>query len=269
MTGEETDTRTPRLSAEDEALIDTLRADAIRVDWEVAFGGKSAGNRHLERVARLADYLIGSAIEAGEAPDTFVTRAGAALHDLGLIFGNRDHARTGAVLGEALLRFLGIEEPRRSAIVACVRSHDYGVDEAVSEPVPPATIEARIVHDADTLDKLGPLGAIRHAWKLSVDPDRDRTAVELLAFIPGHLAERAGRLHLPAARDLAGRYQARLDAFAVDPTAALPILERITAGARAGRPTEAIVLSLSSAFPGSAFVAAAREQLDLGYLDRT
>ena len=269
MTRNGAGTQAARLSGEDESLIARLRAEAIRVDWEVAFGGKSAGNRHLDRVARLADHLLESAVDAGEAPDAFVTRAGAALHDLGLIFGNQDHARTGAVLCEALLRFLAIEEPRRSAIVACVRSHDSGVDEAVSDPVPPATIEARIVHDADTLDKLGPLGAIRHAWKLSVDPDRTWTAAELLGFIPGHLTERAGHLHLPAARDLAGRYRAALAAFAADPETAIPILVRIVAGARAGRPTEAIVAPLASEFPSSAFVAAAREQLELSYLERT
>src|SRR5687768_4221729 len=148
----------PVLSASDEATVALLRREAIQVDWEVAFGGKSAGNRHLERVARLADYLVEAARAAGERPDPFVTHAGAAIHDVGLILGNRDHARTGATICEALLRFLGIEEPRRSAIVACVRSHDFGTDEAASEPAPPPTIEAKIVHDADTLDKLGPLG---------------------------------------------------------------------------------------------------------------
>jgi hypothetical protein len=258
--------RSMRLSVEDDALISALRMHAIRVDWEVAFDGKSAGNCHLERVARLADYLIDAAVAAGEEPDLFVTRAGAALHDTGLIFGNRDHPRTGAVLCEALLRFLGIEEPRRSAIVACVRSHDFGVDEAVSAPVPPATIEAKIVHDADTLDKLGPLGAIRHAWKLSVDLERLRTAGELLAFIPGHLAERAGHLHLPAARDLAGRYQASLDAFAAASTTAEAILDRVMTAARAGSPTEEIVAALAARFPASQFVAAARDQIELRYL---
>lgn len=257
-----------RLAIDDDSLIAELRRRAIEVDWEVAFDGKSAGNRHLERVARLTDYLLDAAVAAGESPDPFVTRAGAALHDLGLIFGNRDHARTGAVLCEALLRFLGVEEPRRSAIVACVRSHDYGVDEAVSAPVPPATIEARIVHDADTLDKLGPLGAVRHAWKLSVDPERAWTAGELLAFLPVHLSERAGHLHLPSARDLGRRFQTELDAFAADPAMAETVLERVMAAARAGRPTEAIVAALDAEFPASPFVAAARNQIDLTYLER-
>jgi hypothetical protein len=257
----------PPLSPSDAAAIEALRVSAVRVDWEVAFAGKSAGNRHLERVARLTDYLLEAAWRSGERPDPFVTRAGAAIHDIGLILGNRDHARTGAVVCEALLRFLRIEEPRRSAIVACVRSHDHGVDEAVSVPVPPATLEARIVHDADTLDKLGPLGAIRHAWKLGVDPERTWTAAELLAFVPDHLAERAGHLHLAAARDLAGRYQMTLDDLSANPVIALPILNRVMAGARAGRPTEAIVAALAAEFPDSPFVAAARDQLDLRYLD--
>ena len=257
----------PPLAPEDGALVAKLRADAIRVDWEVAFDGKSAGNRHLERVARLTDFLLDAAWATGERPDVFVTRAGAAIHDVGLILGNRDHARTGAVVCEALLRFLGVEEPRRSGIVACVRCHDYGIDEAVAAPVPPATVEARIVHDADTLDKLGPLGLIRHTWKLSVDPDRAWTADELVAFVPAHLAARAGHLHLPTARRLAGRRQAALDAFVADPSTATAVLERIMAGARAGRPTEAIVEALAAEFPASPFVAAAQAQLAMSDLE--
>ena len=256
----------PTMAATDQTTLDQLLNEAIRVDWEVAFAGKSAGNRHLERVARLTDYLLEAAWAAGERPDPFVTRAGAAIHDVGLILGNRDHARTGAIVCEALLRFLQIEEPRRSAIVACVRSHDFGTDEAASDPAPPATIEAQIVHDADTLDKLGPLGAIRHTWKLSVDPERVWTAAELLDFLPGHLAERASHLHLAAARRLAGRYGEALDRFVADRAEAAPVLETVMRGARRGRPTEAIVAELRQTFPGSAFVAAAAEQLELRYL---
>jgi hypothetical protein len=258
--------RLSALTQSEQALVDHLLREAIRVDWEIAFGGKSAGNRHLERVARLTDHLIEAAWQAGERPDPFVTRAGAAIHDVGLILGNRDHARTGATVCEALLRFLGIEEPRRSAIVACVRSHDYGTDEAAAEPVPPPTIEAKIVHDADTLDKLGPLGAIRHTWKLSVDPERAWTADQLLDFLPGHLAERASHLHLPAARELAGRYSAILVGFAADHAAAARVLELVMRGARAGRPTETIVAGLRESFPESAFAAAAVDQLELRYL---
>jgi HD superfamily phosphodiesterase len=259
----------PAISVADAATVDHLRREAIRVDWEVAFGGKSAGNHHLERVARLTDFLLEAAWAAGERPDSFVTLAGAAIHDVGLILGNRDHARNGAIVCEALLRFLGIEEPRRSAIVACVRSHDFGTDEAASDPVPPPTIEARIVHDADTLDKLGPLGAIRHTWKLSVDPERAWTAGELLDFLPGHLAERASHLHLEAARRLAGRYGEILARFVADRAGAMAVLEAIMGGARLGRPTEAIVAELGQTFPGSAFVGAAAEQLELKYLDTT
>ena len=37
-------------------LIDKIGKEAVRLDWEEAFGGKSYGNTHLYRVNKIAKY---------------------------------------------------------------------------------------------------------------------------------------------------------------------------------------------------------------------
>ena len=56
---------------------------AVKIDHEVAFGGKSKGNRHLWRVVKLARYI---AKKLGA--DVSVVEAGAWLHDTALPSGD-------------------------------------------------------------------------------------------------------------------------------------------------------------------------------------
>ena len=56
---------------------------ALKIDHDVAFDGKSKGNKHLFRVVRIAKFLS----QKTEA-DLFIVVAGALLHDTALPSGN-------------------------------------------------------------------------------------------------------------------------------------------------------------------------------------
>ena len=42
----------------DQAVIQRIKRDAIKLDWDVAFGGKARGNRHLFRINKIIKYLL-------------------------------------------------------------------------------------------------------------------------------------------------------------------------------------------------------------------
>ncbi len=236
--------------------LDRIRELALELDWHVAFGGKSAGNRHLERVSKIAGYLL---TDTGEkCGDRFVVLAGAWLHDVGLIVGNFAHATTGAKIAGALLRSMAIEEKTRERIEHCVEAHDRGTEGGGVEA---RTVEARIVHDADTLDKIGPLGVLRHSWKMSLGMPPEK----LLKILPAHLEERRSKLYLDVARRLAAPYAGMLEVFFADRKSAATVLRAIAECAKEGIPSEETVTRLEG-LASPAFVKILREQLELDAL---
>ena len=81
------------------------------------------------------------------------------LHDVGRDAQNRDsavdHAAEGAWMARAFLLAEGWPDPFADLVADCVRTHRYrGGD-------PPASIEARILFDADKLDASGAIGVAR------------------------------------------------------------------------------------------------------------
>jgi uncharacterized protein len=87
-----------------------------------------------------------------------VVTAAALLHDIGRpeemsCQGAICHAELGAGLAPAILRECGFtDEAFVAHVVACVRSHRFRGGTA------PATLEAKIVYDADKLDSIGAIG---------------------------------------------------------------------------------------------------------------
>lgn len=216
-------------------LLDRISRLAVELDWDVAFEGKSKGNHHLERVSKIAGHLLS---EVGEkCGDRLVVLAGAWLHDVGLINGNREHALRGKTIAGALLRCLGVEDATRERIEHCVEAHDRGVE---GRGVEATTIEAKIVHDSDTLDKIGPLGVLRHSWKMSLE----LTTTQLLTHLPKHLEERKKNLYLDISRGIAAPYEDALRDFFADETAALRVLETVGQCAQNGIPSEDVVRHL-------------------------
>jgi hypothetical protein len=184
-----------------------IESIAINYDWNLAFEGRSLGNMHLVRTVKLVKYLWERVLESNESEaasasgrELDIAVAGALLHDIGLVEGNIDHCRNGKIISENILRDIGIPEDLLTAILHCIETHDG--------EIPAFTLEAKLVHDADTIDKLGPLGALRHIWKLSLLGEPDLDSKKLLKIVPDHLDFRFNKLYLNESRDLAGSLQA-------------------------------------------------------------
>lgn len=95
-----------------------------------------------------------------EGADMLVLEAAAYLHDIGRADqdasrGALCHALLGAEKARSLLTALPLDPARRDNIVHCVRAHRFRDDHA------PASLEARVLFDADKLDAIGAVGVAR------------------------------------------------------------------------------------------------------------
>ena len=112
---------------------------------------------HIERVYRMSERLA-----KAEGADLEIVHAAALLHDAeGTAPGSaarlEHHLRSAAFAGE-ILKAEGWPEDRIAAVQHCIRAHRLRDDRE-----PPATIEAKCIFDADKLDVLGAIGAVRVA----------------------------------------------------------------------------------------------------------
>jgi len=137
----------------DDPVFAALLAEAQRVltaspachDWD-----------HTERVLHTARRLA-----VAEGADGRIVEFAAVLHDIGrpeelADQGRTCHAELGAQRVAELLPRLGVRNPAFFRAVAhCVRTHRHRRRDG--EPAP-ATLEAKIVHDADKLDAIGAVG---------------------------------------------------------------------------------------------------------------
>lgn len=113
------------------------------------------GFDHVLRVYRTAERLAQL-----EGADLEIVRAAALLHDVEGAApegGSRaNHHEASAGFAADVLRAEGWSEERIQAVQHCIRAHRYrGTNE------PPATLEAKVLFDADKLDVLGAIGAAR------------------------------------------------------------------------------------------------------------
>ncbi|MNQ79450.1 putative hydrolase [compost metagenome] len=109
---------------------------------------------HLQRVWHNAQRL-----QAEEGGDLEILLAGVLLHDCVAVEKNsplRSQAsRLATEKAMPLLRQLGWPEPRVRAVVHAIEAHSFSAN------IPPVTLEAKILQDADRLDSLGMLGVAR------------------------------------------------------------------------------------------------------------
>lgn len=163
----------------------------VQIDWNDAFAGKSKGNKHLFRVVKLARFM-GQKLGA----DAFIVEAGAWLHDTALPSGNDYDSEKNKKIVKNILKNVDLSEEELEKISECVACHE-GTGKAT-------TLEAKIVHDADVLEKSGILGIIRHTWKLTnsgkVSPDNitDKTAKDIV----DHLKWRGEMLQTPLGKKI-------------------------------------------------------------------
>lgn len=137
-------------------------------EWSQLFKAKasqlySAGDSshditHIERVVRMSHYLSGK-----EGADISIVMPAAWLHDVGgsdkSSMKRRKAASTQAGLF-ALKILSGMNYPdegRYAKIQHAIETHSFSAN------IPPHTIEAKVVQDADRLDSLGWIGIVRTA----------------------------------------------------------------------------------------------------------
>jgi len=110
---------------------------------------------HVLRVYRTAERLA-----RAEGADLEIVLAAALLHDAeGAAPGGEaraDHHHQSADFAAEVLRAEGWQEERIAAVQHCIRAHRYR-----DTREPPATLEAKILFDADKLDVLGAVGVAR------------------------------------------------------------------------------------------------------------
>lgn len=210
-------------------MIGRIREYALHMDWDVAFGGKSKGNRHLERTVKIAISL-----SKGKDAREDIVVAGAWLHDVGLHLGNEGHCFSGARFIRGFLEELRLDKADVEQITHCIEAHDG--------EVPARTIEAKIVHDSDTLDKMGPLGFIRHTWKIA--NITDFSPEKLAEDVEAHLPERLQRIYLSEAREKAARLDGELKSLLSDGELLLHLTSFVAEKSRSGIATDHIVEEL-------------------------
>lgn len=105
---------------------------------------------HVKRVQRLCLKLSGSV----EGTDSEVVEVAALLHDVGKFMEKEnsaiDHGSVSADMGEKFLNSIKFDEEKVAAICHAIRVHTHGVE--------PRSTEAKVLHDADFLDKMGAVG---------------------------------------------------------------------------------------------------------------
>ena len=136
----------------DRDAVERMRRVARRI-FSAARG--SHGWDHTLRVVRLCERM-----GPMEGADMTVLRIAAYLHDIGrsrqdAVSGALCHAAQGARMAARLLKPLNLSAERCHNVVHCIHSHRYRCDP------PPATLEARILFDADKLDAIGAVGVAR------------------------------------------------------------------------------------------------------------
>lgn len=194
-------------------VVDPARLEAVRTRVQACLADARGSHdwEHTERVYRLCLHL---GPPAGADMDLLL--AAALLHDLGRDEEDRSnggicHAARGAELARELMPEFGYAPAAIAAVAACIAAHRFrGGDE-------PASIEARVLYDADKLDAIGAVGigrAFLFAGEIGAklhDPDCD--PAHCAAYGPDDTAYREYLVKLRHIRDRlltdAGRAMAR------------------------------------------------------------
>jgi uncharacterized protein len=226
---------------------------AICMDWVVAFDGKSKGNQHLHRVNKIVIFLA-----EHEYADYEICVAGGWLHDLGLVKGNKGHCFSGVEPAKEYLLEIGVDPEDVDRVTHCIEAHDGEVEAK--------TPEAQVVHDADTIDKMGPFGFIRHIWKISLI--EDLRGAELLDFVRNHIEERESKLYFTFSKELVKDLNRILDSFLSDRDSAIAIIDAIVEQASQGITSEKVAeMIIEEHDVDEDFLDTVKSQMAVDYLD--
>jgi uncharacterized protein len=179
-----------------EAVVAYIREEAQPVD---KFG-------HQPRLYELARRIAEEEGRKGAISDDDVLFAAAWMHDLGVFVGHRpsdpaelaawDHVPYTIAKSTEMLRHWGFPEQKLAAVAEAIRTHQPK-DDAVSP-------EAVILRDADILEQLGAVGALRALVKVGRD-SRYATFSDVVPVLQRAIAILPGELRLQSARELSER----------------------------------------------------------------
>jgi uncharacterized protein len=151
-------------------------------------------------------YALACRLGEGMAFDDDVLFAAAWMHDLGVFLGHRpkdpeqlarwDHVPYTIARTRELLTEWGFPAEKLEAVAAAIRTHQPQ-DE-------PETIEATLMRDADILEQLGAIGALRAVVKVGRDT-RYETFSSVLPVLRKAAEQLPGKLRLKASIELAAR----------------------------------------------------------------
>lgn len=235
-------------------LLKNISLQAINLDWNIAFAGKSKGNRHLFRVNEIAQFLF-----ENEGGDKFITLASAWVHDVTLAEKLDDNPKKISTATQKFLdQFKDLKTEEKLAIVACVATHESGGG---------VSIESRIVHDADVIDKSGMLGVIRHIWKMTnMIHNRIVKTEKDLDELREHLLFRSSKISTKTAKPLIEFLNSSQNEF-FKYKHCKQIFENISKLSSEGMISDNIALQLISQYKSLSFINLLKKQLEVSYLE--
>jgi uncharacterized protein len=149
-------------------------------------------------------YALACEIGQSLVYDDDIVFAAAWLHDLGVFTGHRpedpellsrwDNTAYAIEQAPAILRGLDFPEVKITRVLECIRTHQPYAD--------PQTLEAILLRDADILEQLGAIAALRTVCKIGRDT-RFHTFTDAVASLQRALDTLPGLLRLQAAIALA------------------------------------------------------------------
>jgi uncharacterized protein len=149
-------------------------------------------------------YALAAKIAEGEGADDDVLFAAAWMHDLGVFLGHRpsdpvklarwDHVPYTIARSVELLKGWGFPEEKLPQVAEAIRTH-----QPKDEPMIP---EAIVLRDADILEQLGAMGALRAIVKVGRDT-RYRSYSDVIPVLERALDLLPGKLSLARSKDLA------------------------------------------------------------------
>jgi uncharacterized protein len=149
-------------------------------------------------------YALATRLGEGMEYDDDILFAAAWMHDLGVFLGHRprdpadladwDHVPFTIARMHDLLPGWGFPIDKIDAVAEAIQTHQPQ-DE-------PASVEAVLLRDADILEQLGAVGAVRAFVKVGRDT-RFHTFSSVLPVLRRAIEDLPGRLRLESARDLA------------------------------------------------------------------
>ncbi|HQD25912.1 MAG TPA: HD domain-containing protein [Methanoculleus thermophilus] len=160
------------------------------------------GFDHTGRVVRLCEQL-----GAREGADMAVLIPAALFHDIARPLEEETgvpHEEEGARIAAAYLRSVRCPEDRIAAIAHAVRAHRY------STGIDPATLEARVLSDADKLDAMGAVGIARTFIRAG---ERGGGIPDAVDHIRAKLLNLKDLMYTKTAREIAAKRHALLVAF--------------------------------------------------------